>query len=37
MQKQPKDKIRAEEDKAFLRNREDDACLESLDGPLPAG
>ena len=38
MQKQSKDKIKAaEEDKAFSRNREDDACLESLDEPLPAG
>ena len=37
MQKQSKDNIKAEEDKAFCRNHEDDACLESLEGPLPAG
>jgi hypothetical protein len=37
MQKQSKDNIKAEEDKVFCRNREDDDCLESLEGPLPAG
>ncbi|OQB54295.1 MAG: hypothetical protein BWX99_02158 [Deltaproteobacteria bacterium ADurb.Bin151] len=37
MHKQSKDNIKAEEDKAFSRNREDDACLESLYEPLPAG